>query len=94
MVVASGVSVDKLRAESERSPRHNLTVLPLQPAVDLPLVLGSADVLVALLESDAAEFSVPSKLLSYLCAGRPVLASRPRLKTRHSRARGKRRRSE
>ena len=77
MVVAGGVSADKLKAENEQTPRDNLTILPLQPAADLPLVLGSADVLVALLESDAAEFSVPSKLLSYLCAGRPVLLSAP-----------------
>jgi len=42
-----------------------------------PDVLGSADVLVALLENDAGPFSVPSKVLNYLCAGRPVLLSAP-----------------
>jgi glycosyltransferase involved in cell wall biosynthesis len=40
-------------------------------------VLASADVLVALLENDAGPFSVPSKILNYLCAGRPVLLSAP-----------------
>jgi glycosyltransferase involved in cell wall biosynthesis len=34
-------------------------------------------VLVAILEPDAANFSVPSKVLSYLCAARPVLAAIP-----------------
>ncbi len=77
VVVAAGVNADKLKIENARAPRRNLTLLPLQPAADLPLVLGAADVLVALLERDAAEFSVPSKLLSYLCAGRPVLLSAP-----------------
>ena len=43
----------------------------------MPEVLGSADVLVVLLEEDAGEFSVPSKVLSYLCAGRPVLGLMP-----------------
>jgi len=39
--------------------------------------LGSADVLVAILEPDAGVFCVPSKVLSYLCAGRPVLLAVP-----------------
>jgi glycosyltransferase involved in cell wall biosynthesis len=32
---------------------------------------------VALLEPDASAFSVPSKVLTYLCAGRPQLVSVP-----------------
>lgn len=55
----------------------NLTLLPYQPFDRLPEVLASADVLVVLLEPAAGQFSVPSKTLSYLCAGRPVLASIP-----------------
>ena len=42
-----------------------------------PDILGAADVLVALLEPTAGTFSVPSKVLSYLCAGRPILAAIP-----------------
>jgi glycosyltransferase involved in cell wall biosynthesis len=34
-------------------------------------------VLVVILEPDAGVFSVPSKVLSYHCAGRPMLASIP-----------------
>ena len=44
----------------------------------LPDVMGSADVLVAILEPDAGVFSVPSKVLSYLCASRPVLLAVPK----------------
>lgn len=40
----------------------------------LPTVLGSADVLLAVLEPDASKYSVPSKMLSYMCAGRPIIA--------------------
>ena len=40
-------------------------------------MLASGDVLVALLEADAAEFSIPSKVLSYLAAGRPVVGMMP-----------------
>ena len=54
-----------------------MRVLPFQPADDLPDVLGSADVLVALLEPDATKFSIPSKVLSYMAAGRPILGLMP-----------------
>ena len=77
VVVAAGVNAEKLKLLNEAKPRKNLRILPLQSAEDFPNVLGTADVLVALLESDAAEFSVPSKLLSYLCAGRPIILSAP-----------------
>ena len=40
-------------------------------------MLGSADVLVALLEPDATKFSIPSKVLSYMAAGRPILGLMP-----------------
>ncbi|MCZ8121860.1 MAG: glycosyltransferase family 4 protein [Tagaea sp.] len=55
----------------------NLAVLPFQPFEKLGETLASADVLVAVLESDAGIFSVPSKVLTYLCAGRPILAAIP-----------------
>lgn len=55
----------------------DLTLLPFQPYDRLPEVLGTGDVLVVLLAADAGEFSVPSKTLSYLCAGRPVLGLMP-----------------
>ena len=55
----------------------SLRCLGFQPFEVLPDVLGSADVLVAILEPDAGVFSVPSKVLSYFCAGRPVLLAVP-----------------
>ncbi|TCJ30172.1 glycosyltransferase family 4 protein [Nocardioides jejuensis] len=54
-----------------------LTLLPFQPYERLSEVLGSGDVLVVLLEKEAGAFSVPSKTLSYLCAGRPILGLMP-----------------
>ena len=55
----------------------SLKCLGFQPFEAMPDVLGSADVLVAILEADAGVFSVPSKVLSYLCAGRPLLLAVP-----------------
>jgi glycosyltransferase involved in cell wall biosynthesis len=53
-------------------------VLPYQPYSVFPDLLGAADVLVAILEPDAGTYSVPSKILSYHCAGRPLLAAMPK----------------
>ena len=39
--------------------------------------LASGDVLLVLLEKTAGVFSVPSKTLSYLCAGRPIIGLMP-----------------
>ena len=52
-----------------------LTLLPYQEARHVTDVLASAGVLVVLLEADATEYSVPSKVATYLCAGRPILGS-------------------
>jgi colanic acid biosynthesis glycosyl transferase WcaI len=76
VVVSEGPGADWLAGRAAAEPA--LRVLPYQPYARLPEVLGSADVLVALLEPTAAGFSVPSKVLTYLCAGRPLLGSMDR----------------
>jgi colanic acid biosynthesis glycosyl transferase WcaI len=55
----------------------NLILLDFQPYADLPAVMGSADILMAVLEPDASRFSVPSKVLTYLCAGRAIVGVLP-----------------
>jgi glycosyltransferase involved in cell wall biosynthesis len=77
VVVSEGIGADWLRREAAREGLSNLRVLPYQPIEQLPQVLASGDVLLAILEDDASAFSVPSKTLSYLCAGRPLLMSVP-----------------
>ena len=76
-VVSEGEPADELAEIARREPDLGMRVLPFQPADDLPDVLGSADVLVALLEPDATKFSIPSKVLSYMAAGRPILGLMP-----------------
>jgi hypothetical protein len=75
-VVNEGPAVELLREEAARQDVP-ITLLPFQPYERLPEVLGSGDVLVVLLDKSAGAFSVPSKTLSYLCAGRPVLGLMP-----------------
>ncbi len=77
VVISEGMGEARLREMLRERPLPNLRLLPFQPMADYPDILGAADVLVALLEPTAGTFSVPSKVLSYLCAGRPVLAAIP-----------------
>lgn len=77
VVISHGASVPFLAAHKERLKLDNLILLPLQPFQLLPDILASADTLVATIEPDAGTFSVPSKILSYLCAGRPILLAAP-----------------
>jgi colanic acid biosynthesis glycosyl transferase WcaI len=72
-VVSEGPGADWLAREG--AGERVLRLFPYQPYERLPEVLASADVLVALLEPDAGAFSVPSKVLTYLCAARPLLVS-------------------
>jgi colanic acid biosynthesis glycosyl transferase WcaI len=76
VVVNQGPAEHVLREEAARLDVP-LLLLPFQPYERLSEVLGTGDVLVVLLEQDAGAFSVPSKTLSYLCAGRPVLGLMP-----------------
>ena len=75
VVNSEGIGSDWLR-ENGRD-LSNLLLLPFQPFERLPDVLATADVLISVLEPDAGIFSVPSKVLTYLSAGRPVLGAIP-----------------
>jgi putative colanic acid biosynthesis glycosyltransferase WcaI len=77
VVISEGMGEARLREMLRAHPLPNLRLLPFQPMDRYPDILGAADVLVALLEPAAGTFSVPSKVLSYLCAGRPILAAIP-----------------
>lgn len=73
IVVGEGVGIDYLKKQN----LPNMQCLPFQPAKQFPEVLATADVLTALLEPSAGLFSVPSKVLSYLCSERAILLSVP-----------------
>ncbi|MFJ7748588.1 glycosyltransferase [Arthrobacter sp. NPDC097144] len=77
IVASEGEGIDMLREDLAREPELPVTLLPFQPAADLPEMLGSADVLVTILEPGASRFSIPSKVLSSLAAGRPILGLMP-----------------
>ena len=77
VVCSEGIGADYLREQKAARDLDNLVISGFQPFARLPEVMASADILVALLEEDAGSFSVPSKVLSYLCAGRAIALSAP-----------------
>jgi glycosyltransferase involved in cell wall biosynthesis len=77
VVVSEGKGRDWLEAWKAEQKADNLVLLDFQPYEDLPDMMATAEFLVAILEPDASKFSVPSKVLTYLCSGRPILGVLP-----------------
>ncbi len=77
IVISEGVGSRYLAGRKEDLKLDNLILLPFQPYEKLPEVLGTADVLLVLLEPSAGEFSVPGKVLSNLCSQRAQVTSVP-----------------
>jgi glycosyltransferase involved in cell wall biosynthesis len=77
VVVSEGKGRHWLEEWKKSHDAENLILLDYQKYEDLPDVLGTADVLVAILEPDASRYSVPSKVLSYLCAERAIVGFLP-----------------
>lgn len=75
VVVSEGLGADWLRERGSNLP--TLVQLPFQPFDRLAEVIGTADIVIAILEPDAGVFSVPSKVLTYMAAGRPVIGAIP-----------------
>jgi glycosyltransferase involved in cell wall biosynthesis len=77
VVISEGLAADWLKVQKAKLHLNNLVLLGFQPFDRFSEVLSTADVFVTILEREAGVFSVPSKVLSYLCAGRPLLLSVP-----------------
>lgn len=75
VVVSEGVGADWLEQRRREVKLDNLVLMPFQPMELYAEVLGSSDILLAMIGREAAAFSVPSKILSYLAAGKPIVAS-------------------
>jgi len=77
VVISEGPAAAWLTEKKRQLQLANLQILGFQPFEIMAQVLGAADVLAAILEPDAGMFSVPSKVLTYLCAERPLLLAVP-----------------
>lgn len=77
IVIAGGAGADWLAQKKHEVNSEVLKLLPFQPYERLSEVMASADVLITLLDSEAGAFAVPSKTLTYLCAGRALMVAAP-----------------
>jgi glycosyltransferase involved in cell wall biosynthesis len=77
VVISEGLGSDYLLDKKQKENLNNLILLKYQAFEELPNTLGTADILIAILEKEAGRFSVPSKVLSYLCTNRALLLSVP-----------------
>ena len=75
VVVSEGSVATRLAQDATTLGLDNLVVLPFQPMDMYSQLLGTGDIALAMVGEEAAAFSVPSKILSYLAAGKPVVAA-------------------
>lgn len=77
LLVGDGVEKAKLMALAGESRLPNVHFLPMQPKEKYGEVLATSDLCLATLRPEVRTPVVPSKILSIMAAGRPVLASLP-----------------
>ena len=75
VVVGDGARKPAVVAEAMRLGARNVRFLPLQPAELFPQMLVSADVLALHQHAGVTDSVIPSKLLTYMASGRPVVAT-------------------
>lgn len=76
-VRSCGSGADWLKQQKALADQPNLVIADYAPYSELSKSLAEADALVAILEPHAAEYSVPSKVLTYMSAGKPLLLAVP-----------------
>lgn len=75
LFVGEGVIKERIIKNAEKRRLKNVQFLPLQPREILSEVQSSSDVSVVTLLKGKGKASVPSKVLGYMAAAKPVLAS-------------------
>ncbi len=74
LFVGEGVTRDAVRELAESRRLSNMMFLPFQPRAVLPQVQSAADVSLVTLKAGMGRTSVPSKVLGYMAAAKPVVA--------------------
>lgn len=74
-LVGDGVERERLEARVEELKLQNVSFAPFQPEEDYPLVAQSADVGLVMLRPEVKTPAIPSKLVSIMASGRPVIVS-------------------
>jgi glycosyltransferase involved in cell wall biosynthesis len=77
VVATEGLGREHLEQRRRELQLEHLVLMDYVPWEVVPDMLGAADVVLTLLEPDAGTFSAPSKVLTYLAAGRPIVGAMP-----------------
>lgn len=77
VVISQGPGRNYLERRKMELSLSNLRLLDFQSFEVFPDVVATGDVLLAIIEKEAGGYSAPSKVLTYLCASRPLLLSVP-----------------
>jgi colanic acid biosynthesis glycosyl transferase WcaI len=77
LLVGGGVEKEPAVQRARELGLDNIKFLPMQPREVYPRILDASDVCLVTLRKDIKTPVVPSKILSIMAAGRPVLASMP-----------------
>lgn len=75
LIVGNGTAKTELEQRAQELELSNVRFLPFQPKEDLPDMMATADVSLVPLKASISANSVPSKVLTIMASGRPVLAS-------------------
>jgi colanic acid biosynthesis glycosyl transferase WcaI len=75
VVVGVGAVKEELVRKAEEMNLNNIMFLPTQPQETLPHLLTAADVSLVTLKKNMSRVSLPSKILSIMAAGVPIIAS-------------------
>jgi len=77
LVASEGPGADWLSQQKSINGIDNLELIKFQSYKEFPLLLATGDVAIAILRPDASPYSIPSKILNYLCSGKSILAGLP-----------------
>lgn len=75
--VGEGVEKARMMDQAETLGLRNIRFLPFQPRKRVPEVQGAANVMLLTMQPGYSNASVPSKLISYMAAGRAVICAAP-----------------
>jgi colanic acid biosynthesis glycosyl transferase WcaI len=75
LIVGDGIERTRLEEKAQAMHLNNVRFLPMQARTEYPAVLHASDVCLVTLHAEVKTPVVPSKLLSIMAAGRPVVAA-------------------
>lgn len=77
IIISEGPGREYLEEKLSPESYKNVLFFNYLDQINYRLALSSSDMFLVLLDKNAGAFSVPSKILSYICVGRPIVGIMP-----------------